>query len=287
MNDIPIDSRCPTWEDVERINKSRVHAVHILDYEVHNGDRHAIVQHGSDSRLPLAVDRGGHEYTVGIAVKVRRDGVTELWQGDRVSHVRQKGDPRWERLEAPERVHQTVTILDIRREQGGKAAGALDAWLAAVKAWHAGKREIPRWGFLHGPTGCGKTSAARLMERALIDANVPYRWYDWRKLVGDFRFARQNQQEDPVTHAWPVIILDDIGTDNASATAAEALLAVLDNAEQNGQVVFATGNVGPKEWVNLYSNQHNTGAAGNAERAASRMVRRGNVIEFNARGGAR
>jgi hypothetical protein len=279
--------RCPNHEDIDKINSRRRHPVVVLCYEIHNGEQHAILQRGTESRAPLAIDKNGCEYVVGVSVMTRRDGAAELWVGDSVTHVRPKGDPKWDKLEAPQRVHQTVTMADIRREQGTKAAGALDAWLLAVKSWHAGKRDVPRWAFLRGPTGCGKTSAARLMERSLLDASVPYRWYDWRKLVGDFRHARQNQQEDPVTHAWPVIILDDIGTDNASATAAEALLAVLDNAEQHGQVILATGNVGPSEWVALYANQHNAGASGNAERAASRMVRRGNEIVFGARGGAR
>ncbi len=249
------------------------------------GRVHAVIHPAKGASPAIALDFDGYEYAVGCGIRQKPAGGIEWWDNGRLTHVASTNvAPKWEPLAGVgETPNHDVDADAIRKWHGAPALVKMREWVDLVREWHNKPRRgpAPTWLVLHGPTGCGKTSAARFIQREFAGMAIHAPFYPWRAIVEKGLAARKDSGVMP-HYADAVMIVDDIGADNASAFAAELLYTLTDAAEQDGRVLVVTSNLTPTELLAMYrANGDSTNA--NAERAVDRINRRSRVVALTAR----
>lgn len=250
----------------------------ILRY-LENG--HAIVAEARNGSPAIALDHNGYEYAVGCGARKTSSGGLEWWDSGRITHVADSiHAPVWRSLAATDAPNHNVTVDDVRKRHGIETTRMLRLWIDQGAAWlKKSSGKPPMWLVLYGNAGCGKTSTARWLQRELAGCGVHAAFIPWRELVEAGRAARHEGKPEPKCEG-KIVIIDDVGADNASAYAAELLYDVTDRAEQTGQVVVITSNVTPADLLAQYR-ADGPGANHNATRAVDRINRRSRVVTMN------
>lgn len=101
---------------------------------------------------------------------------------------------------------------------------------------------------LWGGTGNGKTYAAACIANSLIDRGVPARITSFPRIIGA-KFEDRPQIMEAVRR-YPLLVLDDFGTERATDFALETVYSVVDERYKTGKPLIVTSNLTLEELRN-------------------------------------
>ena len=143
--------------------------------------------------------------------------------------------------------HLTFENFEIRGQIGLGPAQADSLEQAYNHAQqYAGK--LQGWLVLQGPYGCGKTHLAAAVANFVVDLGVPTLFLTVPDLLDSLRFSYNNpestfEQRFEEIRQSPLLIMDDFGTENATAWAQEKLFQILNYRYINSLPLLITTNL--------------------------------------------
>lgn len=123
-----------------------------------------------------------------------------------------------------------------------------------VDEWENMKRENIGLLFF-GPTGTGKTFAAQCIANALLEKEIPVRYFSAVDLVAAF-MDKETKRSDMMAKlcSVPLLIIDDIGAERDTAFSREQLCSVIDARTESGKPLIVTTNYSLSDMDRLTDN---------------------------------
>jgi DNA replication protein DnaC len=147
--------------------------------------------------------------------------------------------------------HLTFENFELRGRVGALPRQADSLELAFNQANHYA-RHIEGWLILQGGYGCGKTHLAAAIANFAVSIGMPTLFITVPDLLDSLRFAYNDPQStfeerfDRIRNA-PLLILDDFGTQNATAWAQEKLFQIINYRYINRLPLVVTTNLSEKD----------------------------------------
>lgn len=117
--------------------------------------------------------------------------------------------------------------------------------------------------FLHGDVGLGKSGLAAGIVNAVVDTVTPARYAAVPDVLDHLKatFAPGSDVEfDQLFNTYknvPLLVLDDLGTENPTTWALEKLYQIIDARYQNGRVTVVTSNLSLREMLAHFEQRDN------------------------------
>lgn len=141
----------------------------------------------------------------------------------------------------------------------------LGKWPAEADVWPAGIRDDsgarPKWLFIHGPEGNGKSRVAAWIMRRAMAAGMACWWIDVPKTIQEARRAIGNAEKQLELNAWmaarmarQIVILDDLGAhrDDSEWQVQDLVAAWVRERHESAGWNVATSNLAPHQLRDFY-----------------------------------
>ena len=131
------------------------------------------------------------------------------------------------------------------------AEAALSAWASTlIDIYRGNVNTAPSVAFC-GPTGVGKSHAAFMLGRKLLEADVPVRWVNWIKLIENMRQSWRDDSKSSASDLWGsvfkiergLIVIDDLGAGSATAYSRQVACDLFELCPNGVSLLITTNGV--------------------------------------------